>query len=263
MIKIRNPQREFLVESSNFILMADPDLEALFESKNPPIPVDSTPKNLEEWGNMDFSSKQYVLICAYLHHPEASIKAKATNFAHLHGGTSIGQRLVNLLVDLDETVRIGAADAIWRREQAVNCKYAILSLRDEFRGYTANQKHFMGNWKSGLVIGEKGAEEAVHLLIDRAPDKKSKNAIKQFVSIEIPALGIEVEGGFREGAVRLLGSKNTRLLGRYDTYEADSEYDAITFLKQLQLIDDEHTVEVRTPGFNKNYVKDKDGIQSW
>jgi len=157
-------------DSAPLLIEETPDLEKLF--RNPTVIQKPAGQNRKYWESAGASARIATLVTGYLQHPNPEIRIKTLDLYVKYKlfGTA-DQLLFDILAaDPDEEVRREAAKVTWINEKESNCEYAVDKAKDEITYGSENHP-----------VGPTRAKKALALLLDTAPDEKSRKALEQLI----------------------------------------------------------------------------------
>jgi hypothetical protein len=169
------PNRYGVGDGTPLIVLANPDLEQLFNAPTAPVPQKLTDRNRSYWEKAGTAEIKEALAIAYLQHPNPLIRLKAIGYIRDVYSLLVTQILVDLLTDVSPDVGKAAADLIWVRKIDDYCKFPVQALRDEIRGYSQ-----LGG-ASNLALGREKAIKALDLLVSSAPNEDAWRGIKRLI----------------------------------------------------------------------------------
>lgn len=254
--KLRRVPNLWKLGSGGDLLVHDrPDLNAIFSDPNPPPPYETSERTRGFWDEEDILAKHTMLAGAYAQHPDANVRKALAEF--------ISQRdffiriandcLVNMLADLEETVRRAAAAALWKREENTCCKQAVLMLRDEIRGHI--REIGGGATTQGLFLGRDKAIEAIDYLVAKAPTARLRQGITSHVD-ELVVIEERITQRASPSVEYVDIQQNREFT--YEVYRAESKADALAFLKGKTVTKELYYIEVETP--EGNFGRDVNGV---
>lgn len=151
------------------LVEVNPNLEEIFSDTNPPNPQRRTDPNPEAWERAELRYKRIPLAIAYLQHPNPQIRKATLDPIHDIDAAVISQVMADMFGDVDMSVRTAVAKAVWQRQGHVHCKYMVNILKDEMD-------------YPGAFLGRDNARKALDLLVQHAPSKEAKDAIKTVIN---------------------------------------------------------------------------------
>lgn len=159
-----------LGDGGPLVLAAKPNLTRLLAAPDPVPPQD----NRKVWSGP--ASIRFALVIGYLAHPDPKVRAAAAGLGVQYCGHTYGfqDRLVELLADPDQRVRLAAVCALWTVHRESSCERVVQSLRDEIRGHTND---FGLPAAAGLRLGPDRAKAALDLLLEHAPTDAERRSL--------------------------------------------------------------------------------------
>lgn len=170
-----------LGDGGPLVLAVKPNLARLLSASHPVPPQD----NRDAWTGP--SSIRFALVIGYLAHPEPKVRVSAIKLGVRYCGHTYGfqDRLVELIADPEEKVRLAAVRALWTVHRESSCERVVQSLRDEIRGHTND---FGLPAAAGLRLGPERARAALDLLVEHAPNDVARGAVLGLVGRYITAI---------------------------------------------------------------------------
>lgn len=233
-------------DGTPLLVDANPDLELIFSDPNPPVPQQLTDKNRTYWEGVDLKTKRNALAVAYLQHPNSAVRKTTIDLVRDVNTVGVTQVLVDLLADVDTSVRKAAAKSIWERQRGDNCKFAVHALRDEIRGHVHD---LLGTTTSGLTLGRDNAIRALDLLVEESPDENARKAIQELIDkdVVIEERVKPVDTSSVEYVSKDYKDTGTGQMFTYEVYRAKSKQQALAFLKTKEVHKKLYYIEVETP----------------
>lgn len=173
------PNRYGVGDGTPLIVLANPDLERVFNAPTAPIPQKLTDRNRGYWEKAGTAAIKEALAIAYLQHPNPLIRLNVIGYVRDVQTLLVWQALVDLLTDISPDVGKAAADLIWVRGIDNYCEFAVHALRDEIRGYS----QLVG--ASALALGREKAIKALDLLVSSAPNEDARRGIKRLIDRDV------------------------------------------------------------------------------
>jgi hypothetical protein len=225
------------------------DIEALRQSQNPAAPFRIPPP---DWSQLPLKQCRGIVGVAYAEHPIARVRRGAIDLLSEDDSKGATLALVNLLADDDREVRQTAAARLWARDGENGCKFPILALRDEVRGYVQIGSTMTSD---NLWLGPEAAVRALDLLEAAAPSEESRATIRQlieeYVIIEDRIKHVDTT------AVKFVGTEE-KSGSVYEVYRAKNRGQALAFLKTKRVAEAYYYIEIETP--EGNFGRDLKGI---
>lgn len=244
------PNRFQLDGGDDFWIEDLPDPNAIFRSEHPPAPYRVAP---DGWDERPLHEKRMTLGIAYAEHPVAGVRKRTIERMRGERSKLMAQTLVNLLCDENAEVRKAAAACLWDWFAVEDCRFAVLALRDEIRGYTEMVPGYQS--REGLFLGHEAAVEALDFLVASAPTDAQREAVRRIVDEEV----------IIEERIRDVDTRSVRFVGKeqkgkytYEVYRAKNKAQALAFLKTKTVDAEFYYIEVET--MEGNVGRDLDGI---
>lgn len=243
-------------DGTPLLVEANPNLEQIFSDPNPTVPQQITDKNQSFWEKAELKSKLNALAIAYLQHPNFVVRKATIDLVPDIKTVGVANLLVDLLADIDPSIRKAAAKSIWERQND-NCRFEVLALRDEIRGHI---RGLTGTTTAGLSLGRDRAIRALDFLVEEAPDENARKAIQEMIDKEViiedrvkPVDVSSIEYVGKEHKDAGSGKRWT-----YEVYRAKSKAQALAFLKTKKVRRKHYYIEVETP--EGNFGRDINGL---
>jgi hypothetical protein len=173
------PNKYGVGDGTPLIVLANPDLERVFNAPSAPVPQKLTDRNRDYWKTAGTAVIKEALFIAYLQHPDPLIRLKVIGYSRDVWTLGVAQVLVDLLADISPDVSKAAADLIWVHGIDNDCQFSVKALRDEIRGYS----WLLGASDPTLTLGREKAIKALDLLISSAPNEDARRDIKKQIDM--------------------------------------------------------------------------------
>jgi hypothetical protein len=233
-----------------FRIQMSPDLPAIFLSDHPDPPFRTPPAG---WSEKSLADKRVILAAAYSLHLSPDIRRQTIELVRGEKSMNMSQILVNSLCDPAKEVRAEAAACLWAWHGEDGCKFPVLALRDEIRGYT--QTILGQQSEEGLLLGRDKAIAALDFLVASAPTGESRRKIEALIRdrviIEERIPDVDTR------SVKFLG-KEQKDIYTYEVYRAKNRQQALAFLKGKTVTVENYYIEVET--MEGNLGRDIKGI---
>lgn len=240
------PNRYGVGDGTPLIVLANPDLERVFNAPTASIPQKLTDRNQGYWEEENTAVIKDALAMAYLQHPNPLIRLKVIGYIPDVRTLGVEQVLVDLLADTFPGVGKAAADLIWEHGIDNCCKFTVLALRDEIRGHS----QLMG--ASSLTLGREKAIKALDLLVSSAPNEDARRGIEKLIDRDVV-----IEERVKQvviSSVKFIGKEYKAVVRNswsdectYEVYKANSKEQALAFLKTKTVTKKLYYIEVETP----------------
>jgi hypothetical protein len=229
-----------LGDGTPLLVEANPDLEEVFGSADPPAPQRLTDRNREYWAGADPETKREALVVAYLQHPHPRVQQEMFRYLGNVRHAGIVWLLLEQLADGNSITRDLAAKAIWTNLGGNGCRWAVQALADEIQGASRFPE---------CPLGPERAIRALDGLVASAPDEASRSAIQQHADRHVI-----IEDRIKDvdpSSVRYVKTEQRDSGGgaqwTYEVYRAKNREHALAFLKSRRVEQEQYYVEVETP----------------